>query len=362
MASLHHEDRRRIVIFIEVLPSFEDIMKTRMALIVFAVGAFALAASDPGYHLLKTIPLTGDGGQDYLAIDESARRLYVTHGTTVEVVDIDSDRPVGKIEGMNGVHGVAIASRLGRGYITSGNTKTVKMFDLKTLASLADIPVGFDGPDGIVYEPTTDRVFAFEHKGKGLTIIAAKDGSVLKEMPLAGQAEFPVIDGKGTVWGIIEDKSLVLKINAKEMKILAEWPIAPACEGPSGMAIDLANRRLFVGCNNEKMSVVDADSGKIIQTLPIGVHIDATAYDPSTKLVFNANRSSVTIIHQDSPDQYSVVQNLETLQGTNTLALDVKTGKIYLSTAKYAPPSTPGAKRARMPGTFMVAVYGTNGR
>jgi DNA-binding beta-propeller fold protein YncE len=337
-------------------------MKTRMAPIVFAVGAFALAASDPGYHLLKTIPLTGDGGQDYLAIDESARRLYVTHGTTVEVVDIDSDRPVGKIEGMNGVHGVAIASRLGRGYITSGNTKTVKMFDLKTLASLADIPVGFDGPDGIVYEPTTDRVFAFEHKGKGLTIIAAKDGSVLKEMPLAGQAEFPVIDGKGTVWGIIEDKSLVLKINAKEMKILAEWPIAPACEGPSGMAIDLANRRLFVGCNNEKMSVVDADSGKIIQTLPIGVHIDATAYDPSTKLVFNANRSSVTIIHQDSPDQYSVVQNLETLQGTNTLALDVKTGKIYLSTAKYAPPSTPGAKSARMPGTFMVAVYGTNGR
>jgi hypothetical protein len=142
------------------------------------------------------------------------------------------------------------------------------------------------------------------------------------------------------------------------MNVLAQWPIAPACEGPSGLAIDLANRRLFVGCNNEKMSVVDADSGKIIQTLPIGVHIDATAYDPSTKLIFNANRSSVTIIHQDSPDQYSVVQNLETLQGTNTLALDPKTGKLYLSTSKYAPAATPGAKGARMPGTFMVAVYG----
>jgi DNA-binding beta-propeller fold protein YncE len=333
-------------------------MKTKLTVITLLTVGLAFAASDPGYHLLKTIPLTGDGGQDYLALDQSARRLYVTHGTQVEVVDIDTEQPVGKIEGMNGVHGVALASKLGRGFITSGNTNTVKMFDLKTLQSLADIPVGADGPDGIVYEPTTERVFAFEHRGKGLTVIDAKKGSVLKEVPLAGQAEFPVVDGKGTVWVIIEDKSLVLKIDAKEMKILAQWPLAPACEGPSGLAIDLANRRLFAGCNNEKMSVMDADSGKIIQTLPIGVHIDATAYDPSTKLIFNANRSSVTIIHQDSLDQYSVVQNLETLQGTNTLALDLKTGKIYLSTAKFAPPATPGGRGTRMPGTFMVAVYG----
>jgi DNA-binding beta-propeller fold protein YncE len=142
------------------------------------------------------------------------------------------------------------------------------------------------------------------------------------------------------------------------MKILAQWPIAPACEGPSGQAIDLANRRLFVGCNNEKMSVLDADTGKIIQTLPIGVHIDATAYDPSTGLIFNANRGSVTIIHQDTADQYGVVQNLETLQGTNTLALDQKTRKIYLSTNKFAPPTTPGGRGTRIPGTFMVTVYG----
>jgi DNA-binding beta-propeller fold protein YncE len=329
-----------------------------LAVITLLTVALAFAASDPGYHLLKTIPLAGDGGQDYLALDQSARRLYVTHGTQVEVVDIDTEQPVGKIEGMNGVHGVALASKLGHGFITSGLTKTVKMFDLKTLQSLADIPVSFDGPDGIVYEPTTERVFAFEHRGSGMTVISAKDGKVLKEMPLPGQAEFPVVDGKGTVWDIIEDKSLVLKIDAKETKILAQWPIAPACEGPSGLAIDLANRRLFAGCNNEKMSVLDADSGKTIQTLPIGVHIDATAYDPSTKLIFNANRSSVTIIHQDSLDQYSVVQNLETLQGTNTLALDLKTGKIYLSTAKLGPPATPGGRGARLPGTFMVAVYG----
>jgi DNA-binding beta-propeller fold protein YncE len=337
-------------------------MKTKLTVITFLIVALAFAASDPGYHLLKTIPLTGDGGQDYLAIDQSARRLYVTHGTQVEVVDLNSEQPVGKIEGMNGTHGVAIASKHGRGFITSGLTKTVKVFDLKTLQSLADIPVSAEGPDGLAYEPVTDRVFVFEHKGSGMTVIDAKDGKVLKEIPLPGEAEFPVVDGKGTVWDIIEDKSLVLKIDAKEMKILAEWPIAPACEGPSGQGIDLANRRLFAGCNNEKMSVLDADSGKIIQTLPIGVHIDATAYDPSTKLIFNANRSSVTIIHQDSPDQYSVVQNLETLQGTNTLALDLKTGKIYLSTAKLGPPATPGGNPTRMPGTFMVAVYGPKGK
>jgi DNA-binding beta-propeller fold protein YncE len=333
-------------------------MKSRLAVVILLRVAVGFAASDPGYHLLKTIPLTGDGGQDYLAIDQSARRLYVTHGTQVEVVDLNSEQPVGKIEGMNGVHGIAVADKLGHGFVTSGLTKTVKMFDLKTLRSLADIPVAAEGPDGIVYEPVTHRVFAFEHKGSGMTVIDAKDGKVLKDMPLPGQAEFPVVDGKGTVWDIIEDKSLVLKIDAKEMKVLAEWPIGPDCEGPSGLAIDLRNRRLFAGCNNEKMSVLDADSGKIIQTLPIGVHIDAVAYDPRTKLIFNANRSSVTIIHQDSPDQYSVVQNLETLPRTNTLALDVRTGKIYLSTAKYWPPVASGGNGTRMPGTFMVTVYG----
>jgi DNA-binding beta-propeller fold protein YncE len=332
-------------------------VKINLSLFTTVVLSVAFAA-DPGYHLLKKIPLPGDGGQDYLALDQSARRLYVTHGTTVEVVDIDTEKPVGRIEGMNGVHGVALAQKLGRGFITSGNSNSVKMFDLKTLQSLADIPVGADGPDGIVYEPTTERVYAFEHRGKGLSIIDAKEAKVVKEIPLAGQAEFPVVDGKGTVWSIIEDKSLVLKIDAKEMKILEQWPIAPDCEGPSGLAIDLKNRRLFAGCNNEKMSVVDADSGKIIQTLPIGVHIDAVAFDPSSKLIFNANRSSVTIIHQDSPNQYSVVQNFDTLQGTNSLALDLKTGKIYLSTAGYGQPSTPGGRPVRLPGTFMVAVFG----
>jgi DNA-binding beta-propeller fold protein YncE len=340
----------------------EDLMNMKVLLAAVFAGAIALGASDPGYHLLNKIALPGEGNQDYLAIDETARRLYVSHGVSVEVVEIDSDRPVGRIEGMEGVHGIAVAPKLGHGFITSGNSKTVKMFDLKTLRSLADIPVERDGPDGLVYEPTTERVFVFEHKGSGMTVIDAKDGRVLKEMPVPGQAEFPVVDGKGTVWEIIEDKSLILKIDAKTMDVLAQWPIGPTCEGPSGQAIDISHRRLFVGCNNEKMSVVDADTGKIIQTLPIGVHIDSTVYDPSTKLIFNCNRGSVTILHQDSPDDYSVVQTLETMPRANTQALDLKTHKLYLSTSMYQPnpAAKPGGRSGemRVPNSFTVLVYG----
>lgn len=329
----------------------------------FSMVAFvATGQSQNSYHLLKKIPLPGEGNQDYLAIDDSAHRLYVSHGVSVDVVDLDTEKPIGKIEGMNGVHGIATAPKIGHGFITSGNTKTVKMFDLKTMQSLADIPVAADGPDGIVYEPSTERVFVFEHKGAGMTVIDAKQGKVIKEVSLPGQAEFPVVDGKGIVWDIIEDKSLVLKIDAKEMTILNQWPISPDCVGPSGQAIDTANRRLFVGCNNEKMSVLDADTGKIIQTLPIGVHVDATAYSRSTKLIFNANRASVTVIHQDSPDSYSVAQTFETVGHANTLALDSKTEKIYLSTAMYEKTAA-GAPDGRvnetkLPGSFAVLVYG----
>jgi DNA-binding beta-propeller fold protein YncE len=337
-------------------------MNTKGILAAVFAGAIALGAADPGYHLLNKIALPGEGNQDYLAIDQSARRLYVSHGVAVEVVDIDSDKPVGRIEGMDGVHGIAVAPELGHGFITSGNSKIVKMFDLNTLKTIADIPVERDGPDGLAYEPTTQRVFVFEHKGTGMTVIDAKEGKVLKEMAVNGQAEFPVTDGKGTVWEIVETTSLVLKIDAKTMDILATWPIGPTCVGPSGHAIDVANRRLFVGCNNEKMSVVDADSGKIIQTLPIGVHIDSTVYDPATKLIFNANRGSVTIIHQDTPDEYSVVQTLETMPHANTQALDFKTHKLYLSTSMYQPnpAATPGGRSGeiRTPSSFTVLIYG----
>jgi DNA-binding beta-propeller fold protein YncE len=339
----------------------------RVVLATAFAGAFLFAGSvafgaDPGYHLVSKISLPGEGSQDYLYIDQTNRRLYVSHQTAVEVVDLDTEKPVGRIEGMDGVHGIAVASKLGHGFITGGNSKTVRMFDIKTLKTIADIPVQRDGPDGLVYEPVTDRVFVFEHKGTGMSVIDAMDGKVLKETDVNGQAEFPVVDGKGTVWEIVETTSLILKIDAKTMEILATWPIGPACEGPSGHAIDVANRRLFAGCNNEKMSVVDADTGKIIQTLPIGVHIDATVYDPATKLIFNCNRGSITVIHQDSPDQYSVVQTFDTSPRANTEALDLKTHKIYTSTSMYQPNPNPApggrGGDVRVPNSFTVLVYG----
>ncbi len=326
-------------------------------LMAAAIGSAQTAGS---YHLLKQIPVGSEGTWDYLAIDQGARRLYVSHQTQVEVIDIDTDTPVGKITGMNGVHGIAVAPALGRGFITSGNTSTVKMFDLKTLESIGDIPAG-NGPDGVLFEPVTRRVFAFNHRGGTLTVIDAAAGKALENIELGVQPEFPVTDGKGMVWVNLEDKSTLLKIDAKAMKVLQRWPVAP-CEAPASMDMDHKNRRLFIGCNSKVMAVADADSGKILTTLPIGEHVDATAFDPETKLIFNANRASVTIIRQDAPDKYSEVQTVETLPRANTLALDLKTNRIYLSTARFQekPASTPDGKpqQAIVPGSFMVLVYG----
>ena len=221
----------------------------------------ASAQSESGYHLVKKIPLPGEGTYwDYLFIDREARRLYVSHTTQVEVIDLGSETPVGKVTGMAQVHGIAVAPKLGRGFITSGNTSSVKMFDLKTLQSLADIPAG-NGPDGVIFEPVTKRVFAFNHRGGTLTVIDAASGKVLENIELGGQPEFPVVDGKGTVWVNNEDKSMLLKIDAKTIKIVERWPVAP-CEAPASMAMDQKHRRLFIGCNSKVMAVADADSGQ----------------------------------------------------------------------------------------------------
>jgi DNA-binding beta-propeller fold protein YncE len=332
-----------------------------LPLFAFATALTLSAADSPaGYHLIKTIPLEGDGSQDYLAIDQTARRLYVSHYTEVDVIDLDSENLVGKITGMNGVHGIVVAPALGRGFISSGNTATVKIFDLKTFASIADVPTG-TGPDGLLFEPVTQRVFSFNHRGSSLTVIDAVAGKPIATIDLGGQPEFPVTDGKGMVWDIIEDKSMLIKMDAKSLEIVGRWPLAPG-EGPSGMAFDQANRRLFIGSNNKVLVVVDADSGKIVADLPIGVHIDAEAFDPKSKLIFSANRGSVTISHQDDKDHYSNIGTLTTWPHANTLALDEVTGKIYLAASQYKdePPASAGAKpkSTKLPGTFSVLIYG----
>jgi len=334
------------------------VVKNQLAL--FILGAATLAASVGGYHLLKEIPIGGDGSQDYMTVDPEARRLYASHGTQVEVVDLDSEQSVGKVTGLNGVHGIAIASKLGRGFITNGLASTITIFDLKTLQHLGEV-AGGKSPDGVLYDSASGRVFAFNHHGDNVTVFGASDGKIVDTIELGGAPEFPVNDEKGSVWDNIENKSMLVRFDAQSLKITGRWPTAP-CEAPSSLAIDRERRRLFIGCNNQLMAVADPDTGKIITTLPIGPHVDATAFDPATGLIFNANNGSVTVIHQDSADQYSVVETVKTQPKANTLAVDPKTHKVYLPAADLAvpkaTPETPNPVAARVPGTFKILVLG----
>ena len=294
---------------------------------------FAAPAPSGGYSIIKKISIPGTGSWDYLAIDEAARRLYVSHGTQVEVVDIDALTVVGSIPNTAGVHGIAIAPELGRGFTSNGQASTVTIFDLKTLKPIADLPTG-KKPDAIIYDPATSRVFAFNGGSNSATAIDAATGKVAGTVNLDGGPEFAAADGNGFVYNNLEDESLLLKINSRELKVEQRWPVAP-CSSPSSMAMDRANRRLFLGCRSKVMAVVDADSGKVITTVPIGDHVDATAFDPETKLVFNSNgEGTITVIHQDSPDKYSVVETVKTAPRAKTMALDPKTHRLFLSTAE----------------------------
>ena len=289
--------------------------------------SLAAGAQTTNYHLVKVTALDAEKGVDYLYFDEGSRRLYVSHGTSVLVVDVDAGKVVGKIEGMQRVHGIAIAPD-GHGFVTSGGNSTVRMFDTKTMATVADIPAA-GGPDGIIYEASTKRVFAFDHKAGVMTVIDAKTGAIAGTAELGGQPEFPTTDGKGTVWVNQEDKSTLIKIDAKTMKAVASWKILPQCEGPTGMILDHKERRLYIGCGNEKMVAVKADSGEVVAALPIGVHTDATHFDVEKKLIFNANRSNVTVVRVEGKDKYSVAQNYETLGRANTIAIDAKTHHVF---------------------------------
>ncbi|HUD63852.1 MAG TPA: YncE family protein [Candidatus Sulfotelmatobacter sp.] len=300
---------------------------------VLSCALFAAPASSGGYSVIKKIPLPGTGSWDYLTVDEAARRLYVSHGTQVEVLDIDALTVVGSIPKTPGVHGVALAPETGRGFVSNGQANNVTIFDLKTLKPIADVAAG-QKPDAIIFDPATARVFAFNGGSHSATAIDAAAGKVAGTVDLGGGPEFAAADGKGYVYDNLEDESLVLKINASDLKVEQRWPTAP-CSSPSSMAMDRANRRLFLGCRSKVMAVLNADTGKVITTLPIGDHVDATAFDTETRMVFNSNgEGTVTVIHQDDPDKYSVVETVKTAPRAKTMALDPKTHRLFLSTAE----------------------------
>jgi len=305
------------------------------------------------YVLDKKIALTGDGGYDYVSIDKVNNRLYASHGTMVNVVDLATEQQVGVIDGMKGVHGIAIANKWNRGFISDGRANAVVAFDLKTLKIIATIPVDAKGPDAIIYDPYSDRVFSFNGESNNSSVINPKTLKQVGTVALGGGPEFAASNGKGLIYNNLEDKNSMNVIDGKTLKVIHNYSLSP-CGGPTGIAFDKKNQRAFSVCRENKgMSVIDVKTGKVIATLPIGAGVDAVAYDPETKLVFCSNGdATTTIIKQESADKYSVVQTLQTQTRAKTLALDTKTHKIYLSVAQMEP----GTRKA-LPNTFTILVY-----
>lgn len=310
-----------------------------------------------GYHVIKTISVPGDEGWDYLTVDSAGRRVYISHSSHVVVLDADSYAVVGDIPDTQGVHGIAVASDLGRGFTSNGRANTATIFDLKTLKTIGTVKTGTN-PDAIIYDPGTKRVFTFNGRSKDTTAINAADGTVVGTLALGGKPEFAVADGKGSIYVNIEDTSEIVQFDAQKLTETHRWSIKPGQEA-SGLAMDLKTRRLFAGCDNKMMAILDADSGKVVATPAIGEGVDATAFDPATKLAFSSNgEGTLTVVREDSPDKYTVVENVPTKRGARTMGLDLNTHNIFLPTAEFDPPA-PGERRGKMkPGSFVVLVVG----
>ena len=325
----------------------------------------SIANAQNRYSFAKEIPVGGEGGWDYLSVDSGARRLYVSHATKVVVIDIDKDIVVGEITNTSGVHGLAPAPELQRGFTSNGRENKASIVDLKTLQTLSKVETG-QNPDGMLYEPGQQEVYMFNGRSESATVIDAKLGKVLSTIPLGGKPEFAAGDPQaGRVYNNLEDKSQVAVIDTKTHQVVKSWPIAPG-EEASGLAIDLVHHRLFLGCGNNLMVMMDSTNGRVVATVPIGDGVDANAFDPGTQLAFaSCGDGTVTIAHEETPDKLTVVQILPTERGARTMTLDPRTHRIYLATAKFepAPEPAPGEKRQRpkpVPGSFKVLVYGTD--
>ena len=311
--------------------------KWLVSIISVSLAAVALAAAGPGYHVVKTYKVGGEGGWDYLTYDTSGHRVFVSRGNHVMVLDGESGVTLGDIPETLGVHGIALAPDLGRGFTSNGLANAITIFDLKTLKPIGQAPTG-QNPDAILYDPVSKRVFAFNGRSNNATAIDAASGQPVGTIPLTGNPEFAVTDGKGTVFVNIENKHTLTAIDSQKLSVKSNWDL-PGCEDPSGLSMDLENRRLFAVCSNKLMAIVDADSGRLVTTVPIGAGPDASAFAPKTGLVFSSNGrdGTLTVVHEDSPDKFTVVANLPTESGARTMALDQDTGTVYLVTAAFGP-------------------------
>jgi DNA-binding beta-propeller fold protein YncE len=349
--------------------SIKVVGRLTCCLSVVLLGILAVA-SPPAvhYHLLKKVPLgaaPGGGREyfDYLTVDSHARRVYASHGTEVKVADADSGAAVGTIPGLKLCHGIALVEELGKGFISDGGAAKTVIFDMASLKVTGEAK-GEEDADSIIYDPASKRVFVFNGDPKSATVIDPASGAVVNSIALGGGPEFAVADGKGMVYNNIEDKNEVVAIDSGTLAIKSRWPVAPAGQ-PTALAMDREHRRLFAaGRNPQKLVILDADNGKVIQSFPISAGADASVYEPETGLIFVSTREGrVHIFHEDAPDKYSEVETVKTEFGAKTMALDSKTHNLYLTTADFGPPPAPTAERphpspAPIPGTFHLLIYG----
>jgi len=283
-----------------------------------------------GYKISGKINIGGQGWWDYAAVDSQMNRLYVAHADKVHIIDLNNNKAIGEIDGLNGAHGVVFDDEVEQGFISNGRSDTVTVFDLKTFKVTEDIHVTGKDPDAIVFDPFTKRVFTMNGRGDNITVIDAKTDEVVGTFNLEGGLEFAVSNGKGSMFVNLEDKNEVVEFNTKTLEIIKTWSLAPG-EGPSGLAMDIKNNILFSGCHNKMMVISDAKTGKVITTVPIGGHVDACAYDPETHLVFSSNgEGNLTVVREESPEIFKVIDNIQTEKGLRTMAFDPNTHNIYL--------------------------------
>jgi DNA-binding beta-propeller fold protein YncE len=336
-------------------------------LVVLGAGLVVAAATN-GYHLLKKYSFGAAEGStreyfDYVTVDSAARRVYLSHGTEIKVIDADSGALIANITGLKQDHGVAVASEFGRGFISDGAQGKVIIFDLETLKVTGEAKADNDA-DCVIYDPSSKHVFVMNGDPHSSTVIDAQSGNVVGTIALGGGPEFAVADGKGTVYINLEDKSELVAVDAATLKIRSRWPLAPA-GAPTALAMDVRHHRLFsAGRNPQMMVVLDSESGKVIQSFPISAGVDAAAYDPETGMVFVSTRDGmVHVFHEDAPDKFSEAETIKTEYGAKTMGLDTKTHNLFLDTADFGPAPAPTAdrphpNRAPIQGTFHVLVYG----
>ena len=350
--------------------SYSDYMKHLRHIIVLGLCGVAWqvgAAPAPAYHVVQKVLVPGDGGWDYLTLDSDNRRLYITHGTELQILDVDQMKPVGFVEHLEGIHGVAIATDLGRGFISDGKADRVVVFDLKTFHVSDRIKVGGKNPDTILYVPAIRQVFTFNGRSSDATAIEAASGQIVKRIPLGGRPEFAVTDEEGNIYVDLEDRSELAHLDTRKLVVKDRWPLAP-CEEPSALAMDRESNRLFVGCHNKLLMVVNAATGKIVSSVPIGEHVDAVVFDSSAGLIFSANGDgTLTVIQEDSLDTYHVVDTVTTQPGARTVALDTKTHRLFLAVADRGPAPETTAKNPHprppiLPGTFAILVVAPSGK